>query len=167
MRRKTLLVAAIAASLALGSAAAFADTAVEDAADTSTEAPAIAVQTQTQTRVQVQDPELMGTDDAPMVQVQTRQMAQVHDPAEMGIDPPMTQTRAELKTGTATQAGDLTQDRDRLQVQDPTVCDGECDGNGVGDGTGECDEPINLEAGDGSGNHHGQGDDAKGGHHNN
>ncbi len=56
MKRKTLLVAAIAASLALGSVAALAETGVTDVFDTNTEAPAVeapafAVQTQLRTQL--------------------------------------------------------------------------------------------------------------------
>ena len=149
MWKKAFLVATIAGALAVGSTAAIAQTPV-DATD---DVPAIAVQAQLQSRTQIQDPALMGTDDALLTQTQTQQQLQVHDPEEIGIDPLLVQERAELQAGTATQAGDLTQIRD--QIQDPELCDGDCDGNGIGDGTGDCDEPINLAAGDGTGNKYG------------
>ena len=96
MKRKTLLVAAIAASLALGSVAALAETGVTDVFDTNTEAPAFAVQTQL--RTQIQDPELMGTDDALMATVQTRLKAKVHDPLEMGVGAPEEALMATVQT---------------------------------------------------------------------
>ncbi len=161
MKRKTLLVAAIAASLALGSVAALAETGVTDVFDTNTEAPAFAVQTQL--RTQIQDPELMGTDDALMATVQTRLKAKVHDPLEMGVgapeEAPMTQERSEVRSefhnGEATPAGELLQDRDRDQVRDSLV--GGSDGNGVGDGEcdGECDGPVNTQDETGAGNQYG------------
>lgn len=176
MKRKTILVAAIAASLALGSVAALAETGVADLFEINTEAAAVdapALSVQTQLRTQVQDPELMGTEDALMATVQTRLKAQHHDPLEMGVeapaecdgecDKPMTQERVEVRSefhnGEATQAGDLLQDRDRTQDRDPLLgdCDGECDGNGVGDGEcdGECDGPVNAQDETGAGNQYG------------
>ncbi|MDX2344481.1 MAG: hypothetical protein QNL12_12505 [Acidimicrobiia bacterium] len=162
MKRKTLLVAAIAASLALGSVAALAETGVTDVFDTNTEAPAVeapAFAVQTQLRTQIQDPELMGTDDALMATVQTRLKAKVHDPLEMGVgapeEAPMTQERSEVRSefhnGEANLAGELLQDRDRDQVRDPLV--GDSDGNGVGDG--ECDGPVNTQDETGAGNQYG------------
>jgi len=174
MKRKTLLVAAIAASLALGSVAAFAETGVTDVFEINTEAAAVdapALSVQTQLRTQVQDPELMGTEDALMATVRTRLKAQLHDPLEMGTegpaecdgdcDQPMNQERVEVRSefhnGEATQDGELLQDRDRDQVRDPLFgdgdgdgeCDGECDGNGVGDG------PGNTQDQTGAGNQYG------------
>ena len=156
MWKKAFLTATIAGSLVVGSAAAFAQTPV-DAVD---DAPAVAIQTELQleTQAQIQDPALVGSNDALMTQTATQARAQlrVDDPAECDgeCDGAMAQERAELRVGTATQAGDMVQDR--LQVHDPLLHDGDFVGNGVGDGTGDCDEePRNTLAEDGTGNRFG------------
>lgn len=158
MKRKTLLVAAIAASLALGSVAALAETGVPEAVETNTEAPAVeapAFAVQTQLRTLTQDPELMGTDDPLTATVRTSSQFRVDKPAECDgecvcdgeCEAPLTQERAEVRSewhnnGEATQAGDLLGDPLRDRVRDPA--DGDCDG--------ECDGPINTQDEIGAGN---------------
>ena len=153
MWKKALLTATVAGSLVVGSAAAFAQTPV-DAVD---DAPVVAVQTELQleTQAQIQDPALVGSDDALLTQTttQTRSQLRLDTPAECDgeCDGAMAQERAELRVGTATQAGESI--RLRSQLQDPLAHDGDFVGNGIGDGTGDCDEePRNTMAEDGTGN---------------
>ncbi len=153
MWKKAFLTATVAGALLVGSGAAFAQTTVD-----TDDVPAIAVQTELQTEAQLQDPALVASEDALLTQTatQTRSQLRIDAPAECDgeCDPAMTQQRAELRVGTAMQAGDMV--RDRLRLQDPLAHDGDFVGNGIGDGTGDCDEePRNTLAGDGTGNRFG------------
>ncbi|MDX2344482.1 MAG: hypothetical protein QNL12_12510 [Acidimicrobiia bacterium] len=153
MWKKAFLTATVAGALLVGSGAAFAQTTVD-----TDDVPAIAVQTELQTEAQLQDPALVASEDALLTQTatQTRSQLRIDAPAECDgeCDPTMTQQRAELRVGTATQAGDMV--RDRLQLQDPLAHDGDFVGNGIGDGSGDCDEePRNTLAEDGTGNRFG------------